>query len=353
VCFFKAKHIDAAMRKGQGEESDASFWKELEDVLGLYRFTQDKDVFRTFYERGLAKRLLLQKSASDALEERVINRLRDGYDPEFGKGNDMFKDIALSRDLLAEYRAQASPGSEKMSVMVLKYSTWPFGKYEGTIDFPVEMSRSLAAFNAFYKKKHSNRKLEWNHSLGTVTLGAYFESGEKELSVSLYQAIILLLFQNENKMSYKEILLRSGLRPRDAIPTLQSLALGKFRVLIKRPGGKDVLETDEFLFNAKVEEKRRNIHIPSIQQQETVEETRQIEHAIDQDRQASIDAAIVRIMKAHKKVTDEDLKVKTIGALAKHFRPAVPDIKRRIEHLIERDYMTRDEKNTNLYHYVA
>ncbi|KAG8917168.1 hypothetical protein FRC00_013950, partial [Tulasnella sp. 408] len=83
-----AKFIDHAMRKGQRDEDEETFWRELDSVLGLYRFTQDKDVFRTFYERGLAKRLLLQKSASDALEERVINRLRDGYDPEFGKGND-------------------------------------------------------------------------------------------------------------------------------------------------------------------------------------------------------------------------------------------------------------------------
>ncbi|KAG8894030.1 hypothetical protein FRC01_013194, partial [Tulasnella sp. 417] len=133
-----AKFIDNAMRKGQRDEDEETFWRELDSVLGLYRFTQDKDVFRTFYERGLAKRLLLQKSASDALEERVINRLRDGYDPEFGKGNDMFKDIALSRDLLAEYRASRRSGDEKFSAMVLKFSTWPFGKYEGTIGLPPE-----------------------------------------------------------------------------------------------------------------------------------------------------------------------------------------------------------------------
>ncbi|KAG9017883.1 hypothetical protein FRB93_004694 [Tulasnella sp. JGI-2019a] len=361
-----AKYIDVAMRKGQREESESDFWRELDDALGLYRFTPDKDVFRTFYERGLAKRLLLQKSASDALEEKVINRLRDGYDPEFGKGNDMFKDLALSSDLLKEYqaprvgsrdeKAKALPPpmlDKTMSVMVLKYSTWPFPKYEGTLDFPADMSQSLATFNAFYKWKHSNRKLEWNHSLGTVTLAAQFKSGEKELSLSLYQAVILLLFQAENKLGYKEILLRSGMKPKDAKLTLQSLACGKIRVLIKLPAGKDVNDTDDFVFNAALDDKRRNIHISSIQQKETVEETKQIEHAIDQDRQATMDAAIVRIMKSRKKMTDGDLKMKTTAALAKHFQPHVSDIKKRIEHLIERDYMTRDDSNHNLYHYVA
>ncbi|KAG8987866.1 hypothetical protein FRB90_003097, partial [Tulasnella sp. 427] len=213
------KYIDRAMRKGQRDEDEETFWRELDNVLGLYRFTQDrgapgltafrvedKDVFRTFYERGLAKRLLLQKSASDALEERVINRLKDGYDPEFGKGNDMFKDIALSRDLLAEYRRSKRGQDDKFSAMVLKFSTWPFSKYEGTIGLPPEMSEALASFEEFYKLKHKNHKLEWNHSLGTVTLLAQFDSGSKELSVSLYQAVVLLLFQHENKLTYKDIL---------------------------------------------------------------------------------------------------------------------------------------------------
>lgn len=38
----------------------------------------DRDVFRTFYWRALAKRLLLQKSASDDFEKAVIKKLRDG-----------------------------------------------------------------------------------------------------------------------------------------------------------------------------------------------------------------------------------------------------------------------------------
>ncbi|KAG8900346.1 hypothetical protein FRB99_006104, partial [Tulasnella sp. 403] len=335
-----AKYVDLAMRKGQREESEDLFWKEIDNVLGLYRFTQDKDVFRTFYERALAKRLLLQRSASDALEERVINRLRDGYDPEFGKGNDMFKDIALSRDLLSEYRARnRAHQDKKMSVMVLKFSTWPFPKYEGTVNLPPQMSQALSSFTEFYKQKHKNHKLDWNHSLGTVTLMAQFDSGEKELSLSLYQAVVLLLFQDENKLCYQDILLQSGMKSADLIPTLQSLALGRTRVLAKRPPGKEVADTDEFLFNVKFDDRRHKLHIPSIQQQETVEETKRIELAIDLDRQASIDAAIVRIMKGHKKLMDEALKIKTIEVLRKHFVPAVQDIKKRIEHLLERDYM--------------
>src|ERR1700759_880735 len=73
-----AKHLDRAMRKGQGAASDAAFQAELDKVLTLYRFTDDRDVFRTFYHRALAKRLLLGRSASDDFEKGMIQHLKHG-----------------------------------------------------------------------------------------------------------------------------------------------------------------------------------------------------------------------------------------------------------------------------------
>ena len=52
--------------------------------------------------------------------------------------------------------------------------------------------------------------------------------------------------------------------------TLQSLALGRKRVLIKQPMSKDIGENDEFFFNAKFEDKARKVRINTIQVQETV-----------------------------------------------------------------------------------
>lgn len=72
-----AKYLDKAMRKGQKGASDTAFEALLDSVLGLYRFTHDKDVFRTFYHRALAKRLLLERSASDDFEKTILKRLKE------------------------------------------------------------------------------------------------------------------------------------------------------------------------------------------------------------------------------------------------------------------------------------
>lgn len=72
-----AKYIDKALRRGQGATSDSHFETLLDSVLALYRFTDDKDVFRTFYHRALAKRLLLEKSASDDFEAAMLKKLKE------------------------------------------------------------------------------------------------------------------------------------------------------------------------------------------------------------------------------------------------------------------------------------
>jgi cullin 4 len=72
-----AKYLDKAMRKGQRDTSDADFNEVLDNALALYRFTDDKDVFRTYYHRALAKRLLTSRSASDAFETSILKRLKE------------------------------------------------------------------------------------------------------------------------------------------------------------------------------------------------------------------------------------------------------------------------------------
>ncbi|KDQ17666.1 hypothetical protein BOTBODRAFT_29832 [Botryobasidium botryosum FD-172 SS1] len=350
-----AKYIDSAMRKGQREASDAAFHKDLTDALTLYRFTPDKDVFREFYTRALAKRLLMQRSASDDFEREVIKILREQYDHEFGKGDEMFKDLQLSRDLTADFHAKSEDEpDQKVSVMVLQHSSWPTYK-QVPIDLPPTMQESLARFTAFYQKKHGNRKLDWFHALGTVTLRAHFPQGTKELSVSLFQAAVLLLFNDasEKKIGYRDIQQRTQLDEANLKLTLQSLACGKKRVLIKIPAGKDVDDSDQFAFNEKFEDKAINLHISSIQQRELPEETEETTKHINADRAHLLDAAIVRIMKAKKRLTDEELKAQTIVAVKAHFVPTVPSIKKQIESLHDRDFIMRDAKDTSVWHYVA
>ncbi|KAI6020834.1 Cullin family-domain-containing protein [Pisolithus microcarpus] len=350
-----AKHLDRLMRRGQRDMSDLEFDQLLDSVLGLYRYTDDKDVFRTFYHRALARRLLLERSASDDFEKAMLKKLKEKYDPEFGMGDHMFNDLALSRDLLYEHRSRLPEGSPQrnLSVMVLQRSHWPFASRKKDVDLPLWMQSALAAYVEFYKSKHQGRKLDWDHSIGTATLKSRFSSATKDLTVSLYQAVVLLLFNESVELGYKQIMEATRMDEGELKRTLQSLACANKKVLRKQPVGKDVNETDVFYFNSEFTDPRAKVHINSIQAKETPEESTRTQSHIDSDRKHYLDAAIVRIMKAKKELTYEQLKTQTIEAVKNHFVPEVSVIKLRIAGLVEQEYLRRDEHDMNRYIYVA
>lgn len=350
-----AKHVDRLMRHGQRGMSDAAFEALLDAALALYRFTDDKDVFRTFYHRALAKRLLLERSASDDFEKAMLKKLKEKYDPEFGMGDHMFNDLALSRDIMREYHARIRDVSslQNISVMVLQRSVWPFHARDTDVDLPSSMQADLDNYTSFYKIKHQGHKLEWDHSLGIATVKARFAAGPKDLTVSLYQAVVLLLFNKETEIGYRHILEETRMDDGELRRTLQSLACANKKVLKKRPVGKDVNDTDVFYFNAEFTDPRAKVHINSIQAKETAEENQRTQSHIEGDRKHYLDAAIVRIMKAKKELLYELLKNETIDAVKSHFVPQVSVIKDRIDGLVEQEYLRRDEEDRNLYIYVA
>mgnify|MGYP001097380628 FL=1 len=71
----------------------------------LFRYLEEKDVFERYYKQHLAKRLLLNKSASDDAEKNMISRLKTECGCQFTyKLEGMFKDITLSNTTVDEFR---------------------------------------------------------------------------------------------------------------------------------------------------------------------------------------------------------------------------------------------------------
>jgi len=135
--------------------------------------------------------------------------------------------------------------------------------------------------------------------------------------------------------------------------TLQSLACGVIgtRVLVKEPKGKDVDESDAFVFNVDFTHKLYRIKINTIQAKETQEEIAKTHEEINRDREYQVDAAVVRIMKARKRLLHTTL----VSEVMSQLRFPVPnaDLKKRIESLIERDFLERDPDELNHYRYLA
>lgn len=66
-----------------------------------------------------------------------------------------------------------------------------------------------------------------------------------------------------------------------------------------------------------------------------------------------MDAAIVRVMKARKEYSHALLVSEVIPLIQRLFNPTQAQIKKRIETLIEREYLMRKEGDRNTYIYLA
>uniref|UniRef100_A0A452HTQ5 Cullin-4B n=1 Tax=Gopherus agassizii TaxID=38772 RepID=A0A452HTQ5_9SAUR len=321
-----AKHVDSKLRAGNKEATDEELERILDKIMIIFRFIHGKDVFEAFYKKDLAKRLLVGKSASVDAEKSMLSKLKHECGAAFtSKLEGMFKDMELSKDVMIQFKQymqnQSDPGNIDLTVNILTMGYWP--TYT-----PVEV-----------------------HLTPEVSLLGLEFSGKKEFHVSLFQTLVLLMFNEGDEFIFEEIKMATGVEDSELRRTLQSLACGKARVLIKNPKGKDVEDGDKFLFNGDFKHKLFRIKINQIQMKETVEEQVSTTERVFQDRQYQIDAAIVRIMKMRKTLCHNLLVSELYNQLKFPVKPG--DLKKRIESLIDRDYMERDKDNPNQYHYVA
>uniref|UniRef100_A0A8C1NP07 Cullin-4B n=1 Tax=Cyprinus carpio TaxID=7962 RepID=A0A8C1NP07_CYPCA len=332
-----AKYVDSKLRAGNKEATDEELEKMLDKIMIIFRFIYGKDVFEAFYKKDLAKRLLVGKSASVDAEKSMLSKLKHECGAAFtSKLEGMFKDMELSKDIMVQFKqhmqCQNIPGNIELTVNILTMGYWPtYAPME--VHLPPEMVRLQEIFKTFYLGKHSGRKLQWQSTLGHCVLKAEFKE-------------VMHIFFSKKQLGLKTRLLDGELRR-----TLQSLACGKARVLTKIPKSKDVEDGDKFSCNDDFKHKLFRIKINQIQMKETVEEQASTTERVFQDRQYQIDAAIVRIMKMRKTLSHNLLVSEVYNQLKFPVKPA--DLKKRIESLIDRDYMERDKDNPNQYNYVA
>eukprot|EP01088_Endostelium_zonatum_P001036 TRINITY_DN11302_c0_g1_i1.p1 TRINITY_DN11302_c0_g1~~TRINITY_DN11302_c0_g1_i1.p1 ORF type:complete len:816 (-),score=187.13 TRINITY_DN11302_c0_g1_i1:7-2454(-) len=351
-----AKFVDGRLRTGvkmTAEEIEALLDKAIE----LFKYINGKDVFEAFYRKDLAKRLLLNKTSSVDLERSMISKLKEecggGYTSKF---EGMFKDMDLSRDILEEFKTHAQSVHKNMdlNVSVLTTGNWPpFNQIE--LKLPESLAEYQELFKQWYGTKYHGRKLFWQNSLGHVILRVnWFGPGntkKKEFILSLLQNSIMYCFERTGSLNFNEIKQIVGTEEKELKRGLWSLSCGKLRILTKEPKGSEIGEEDVFTWNEKFRHKMYRIPANAIQITETAEENDKVKKEIAQDRQYQIDAAVVRVMKTRKQLAHANLMSELITQCKFPLKNA--EVKKRIESLIDRDYLERDKKDPNVYIYLA
>jgi cullin 3 len=400
-------YIDENMKKGIRNKTQAEIDQTLEKAILLLRYLQDKDIFETYYKKHLCKRLLLNKSQSIDVEKQMISKMKIELGNSFTlKLEAMFKDMTLSEELTNGYSkyvnslGDADPKRVDLSINVLTSMTWPLEAFrvgqqneeakdtgKTQVIYPPQVERLKKGFERYYGEKHSGRKLTWQSNMGDADIKATFPKGGKEgkprthdINCSTYAMLILLLFNDlpaDATIGLDEIQARTNIPSSDLARNLQSLAVApKTRFLVKEPMSREINPGDRFSFNENFKSQFVKIKVGVVSAGNKVEgdkERKETEKKNNDSRGFAVEAAVVRIMKyvftaiplvsmnilltfyrQRKELSHASLLTETISQLSAQFKPDVTMIKKKIESLIEREYLERiEDAALPSYRYLA
>ena len=374
--------LDEYLKRGGKDKTEAEVDAILDNGILLLQYLANKDTFETYYKRHMAKRLLLKKSVSREMERQMLSKMKMKIGNQFTqKLEGLIRDTETSDDLGLKYKeyvqklGDPDPRRIDLDCRVLTTTIWPFetlGKpneedtrNECKFPAPVELVRQK--FQKFYLDKHTGRKLTWMSDFGDSDVRATFTTGGKtrryELNVSTYGMVILMLFNDlppGESLTFDQMYAETNIPKPDLARNLQSMALvPKWRVLRKEPMSKDVKPTDRFYFNEDFTSQFLKIKINVVaggrgNRVENQDERRQTQKKTDDERGMVIEAAIVRIMKSRKSLSHSQLMTETLAQISARFQPDVNMIKKKIEGLIEKEYLERGpDPGKPTYNYLA
>jgi cullin 3 len=405
-------YVDNKLRRGLKGATEAEVEQSLERAMALFRYIHEKDVFEKYYKQHLARRLLITRSVSDDAERAMISKLKREVGFQFtSKLEGMFTDIRVSSEMgdrfteyvrvlnesraahadaplvatsgrvlvLEDVAAEADPLACDIAVYVLTTGFWPIQSV-ALCTLPPDVAAAAALFKRFYLDNHSGRRLSYQTSMGTADLKASFAVKKHELTVQTYHMSLLWQFNDKKVLTARELMQLTGITQRDCWRALAALCAPKHRILLRKRvgggggggGGDDdadgddkkataaaaaapaATDDDEFMLNSKFKSKLYKIRVGSAAgAKEEPAELSKTREKVEEDRKHQIEAALVRIMKSRKTLSHNELIAECTRLLQARFLANPLVIKKRIESLIEREYLARATDDRKMLTYLA
>eukprot|EP00386_Alphamonas_edax_P011518 GDKI01036440.1.p1 GENE.GDKI01036440.1~~GDKI01036440.1.p1 ORF type:complete len:384 (+),score=179.31 GDKI01036440.1:1-1152(+) len=350
---YLAVYCDVMLKKGLKGKTDQETAQFVQRVVALFLHLRDKDIFLEVYKERLSKRLLNKQSAGKDAEDMMIAKLKvEVGQQSVAKLMSMFKDMEVSDQLQDGFNKMSHEGKVSgvdVELKILTSNCWPFKPETATLKCPREIDDCIGAVKMFYESKFSGRKLTYMYSMGSVEVAASCFKKKHILQVSLYQACLLCLFNNGDEFTVQQFMDATGIEETETKRQLLSLTAPGQKALDKDASGKDLSTLTKFSINGEFVSPKFKVLVQLIKKEETQKDTAPAE--APDERKHVIEAILVRIMKARKKLDHNSL-LEELYKQCTLFKPQPTQVKARIEHLIDREYLKRDDASRNVYIYL-
>ena len=298
--------------------------------VGLIIYIKDKDIFLASYQKKMAQRLL--SSVESEAESFVIQILKT----QVG--------MSAVHRIETMYKDSTKPVTNMFinhNLRTLNYASWS----ENLMPIPDWKIPSVLApiADVFLSKEHSSKKLTWLPAHDTITLQTTFTGKPYTLVMTSIQASVLMLFDDGVQ------LLEADIQEKTGIPTYAMKSVLHSIVSSRVP----LLDVTHGVYTLVEKPRTPLLHIKLPRPQVVQPPERRVVTDVQVEREYSTDSAIVRIMKSRKRAAYTEVQMEVVRQLSHLFVPDVPFIKGRIENLIDRDYIERDDADVSYLLYVA
>ncbi|CAK9304365.1 unnamed protein product [Gordionus sp. m RMFG-2023] len=357
-----AKYCDLQLKKSSKNPEESELEEILNQIMIVFKYIEDKDVFQNYYGRMLAKRLIFQISTSDDAEASMISKLKQTCGFEYtSKLQRMFQDIGVSKGLNERFKREMEKSGTTLgldfSIQVVSSGSWPF-QNSFTYVLPPELEKSYEKFSSFYASQHTGRKLTWLYHLSKGEIVSNCFKNKYTFQVSTYQMAVILQYNNSEKLSIRQIQENTQIKMEILLQILAILLKSKLLLAEGIESTENFIEsklnseTQISLYKGyKYKKLRVNLNLPMRTELKLEQESTHKD--IEEDRKMVVQAAIVRIMKMRRVLKHQQLMAELFNQLSARFKPSVTTIKNCISILIEKDYIARMEGDNNTYQYVV
>lgn len=289
-----AKHADNVLKRSTKATEEDDMEKMLNQVMTVFKYIEDKDVFQKFYSKGLAKRLVSGTSASGDAETSMISKLKDTSGFEYtNKLQRMFQDMQTSKDLNQAYEEWCSKNLEKDDrkeevdayYQILGTGFWPLQPPTTTFAPPPTIIKTYERFQNFYGNKHGGRKLTWLWHLCKGEVRAnHVKMGKVPYTfqVSTYQMAILLMFNDSDTVKYDDMVDITSLQKETLDPSLGIML--KAKVITAEPEGAPTQSGTSYTLNYGFKNKKVKVNLNVAIKAEQKQEAEDTHKTIEEDR---------------------------------------------------------------------
>ncbi|CAI5728358.1 unnamed protein product [Peronospora destructor] len=343
--------------------------QKIENVSVVFCLIDDKDIFKKYYSKLLAKRLIKGTSASNDMEILLILKLRDICGCDFvSKLQKMLKDKMLSKDFMGSFTAwleendielRSEDASHALAIDfhhtvtyhcdVLTAGAWPISiaAAEHKIFLPPAVEAHTSLFTKFYTGRSTGRKLLWVHNLSYGMIQSHCFDKRYEFLLSFYQMLVLMQFNTAKEITRSNIVRLTNIPEQDCTHHMASLI--KSKLLISDGAAENLTYTINFGFTSR---KLRHSAVPNTPV-ESPKALKVTTREVKEDRKMSLQAAIVRVLKTRRDIYQAQLVHEVSEMLVDQFVPTATAIKQNVEILIQKEYLRRHGDDHTRFLYVA